>query len=136
MSHDRCELLCLDLAHAEQTRDRLVALDAIESGAARARALGDPTRLRVAAALAAGGEMCVCDVAWVVRQTDQLVSHHLRLLRTAGLARSRKQGRYVLYSLTARGYALVEAVFGGDGEAALASPSAPPAATTVGSRRE
>ncbi|WP_107080220.1 metalloregulator ArsR/SmtB family transcription factor [Streptomyces sp. NBRC 109706] len=60
-----------------------------------------------AKALAKGGELCVCDLAWVVGQAQNLVSHHLRQLRTAGLAVSRREGRLVIYALTARGYALV-----------------------------
>ncbi|WP_234325621.1 metalloregulator ArsR/SmtB family transcription factor [Streptomyces sp. NRRL S-146] len=64
----------------------------------------------MAAALAAGGELCVCDLAWVVDQAQNLVSHHLRRLRTAGLAASRCEGRLVMYHLTDRGKALTEAV--------------------------
>ncbi|MBE7191347.1 MAG: helix-turn-helix transcriptional regulator [Gordonia polyisoprenivorans] len=126
MSDDRCELLCLDLPHAEQARDRLARMDRIERRAEQARALGDPTRLRVAAALWVGGEMCVCDLAWVVGQADQLVSHHVRLLRTAGLASSRRQGKLVLYSLTGRGTDLVDAVFDEDvSTSSVAANSAP-----------
>jgi DNA-binding transcriptional ArsR family regulator len=128
MSDDRCELLCLDLPHAEQARDRLAKMDAIERRAEQARALGDPTRLRVAAALRVGGEMCVCDLAWVVGQADQLVSHHVRLLRTAGLASSRRQGKLVLYSLTAQGTDLVDAVFDGDASTSWVAANSVPLA--------
>ncbi|MCA1678112.1 MAG: metalloregulator ArsR/SmtB family transcription factor, partial [Actinobacteria bacterium] len=78
--------------------------------AARARALADPTRLAVASALAQGGELCVCDVAWVLERAQNLVSHHLRALRHMGLATSRREGRIVLYGLTAEGRALLRAV--------------------------
>ena len=61
-------------------------------------ALGDPTRLRIVAALA-GGELCVCDLAATVGQTESAVSHHLRLLRTLGLVRPRRNGRLVYYTL-------------------------------------
>ena len=59
---EACDLLCLDLPHAEQIREALPELRGIEPAAAAARALGDPTRLRIATALLAGGELCVCDV--------------------------------------------------------------------------
>ena len=75
-----------------------------------AKALSDATRLRLALALRDGGELCVCDLAWVSERQDKLVSHHLRQLRGAGLARSRKDGRMVLYSLTDRGRVLLDAV--------------------------
>jgi ArsR family transcriptional regulator, lead/cadmium/zinc/bismuth-responsive transcriptional repressor len=80
--------------------------------AAGARALGDPTRLRVASALAVGSELCVCDLAWVCGLAQNLVSHHLRLLRTAGLASSRRDGKLVMYRLTPPGEALLTAVLG------------------------
>jgi DNA-binding transcriptional ArsR family regulator len=78
-----------------------------QRGAARAKALADPTRLTLAAALADGGELCVCDLAWVVERAENLVSHHLRLLRSAELVAGRRDGRMVMYSLTAQGHELL-----------------------------
>jgi DNA-binding transcriptional ArsR family regulator len=110
---DRCDLLCLDLEKAERLRlDRLDARLA-ERLAAQAKALADPTRLTIAAALAAGGELCVCDLAWVTERAENLVSHHARALRAAGLAASRRDGKMVLYQLTAAGRTLLDAVLGG-----------------------
>lgn len=111
MSADEtCELLCLDTVKAERLRHDLPGLDALASAAEAGKALSDPTRLRLALALRDGGEMCVCDLAWVSERQDKLVSHHLRQLRGAGLACSRKDGRMVLYSLTGRGEALLAAL--------------------------
>lgn len=81
-----------------------------DPGAVRAKALADPTRLTIAAALRDGGELCVCDLAWVTERSDGLVSHHARALRSAGLVASRREGRMVLYGLTEDGAALLEAV--------------------------
>ncbi|WP_394618725.1 ArsR/SmtB family transcription factor [Lentzea sp. JNUCC 0626] len=111
---DGCELLCLDLPHAEQIRATLPALPEAEVAAAGARALGDPTRLTIATALLSGDELCVCDMAWVVSQAQNLVSHHLRQLKIAGLVSARRDGRMVMYALTERGRALVTAVLGLD----------------------
>src|SRR5262245_60395337 len=102
---DACDLLCLDLPHAEVIRAGLPPLSEVEVAAAAARALGDPTRLTIAAALAYGGELCVCDTAWVVGQAKNLVSHHLRQLKIAGLVSARRDGRMVVYALTGRGHA-------------------------------
>lgn len=107
---ETCELLCLDVPKAEALRRGLPGLDALHAAAERARALSDPTRLRLALALRDGGELCVCDLAWISERQDKLVSHHLRQLRAAGLARSRKDGRMVLYALTGSGRALLDAV--------------------------
>ncbi|WP_431903983.1 ArsR/SmtB family transcription factor [Nonomuraea sp. bgisy101] len=108
MTDERCDLLCLDLPHAEQVRARLASEHNLTSAAERAKALADPSRLRVALALAAGGEMCGCDLAWVCAFSQNLVSHHLRVLRTAGLATSRRDGKLVMYQLTAAALPLLD----------------------------
>ncbi len=108
MADDRCDLLCLDLPRAEQIRATLDR-DLAESAAARAKALGDPTRLLIAMALRDGRELCVCDLAWITERAENLVGHHLRQLRTAGLARSRRDGKVVFYSLTPAGSTLLDA---------------------------
>lgn len=110
MTGESCELLCLDLPHAEAVRAALPAFEPLDRAAADARALGDPTRLRVAAALAAGDELCVCDLAWVCDLAQNLVSHHVRQLRTAGLTASCREGKMVMYRLTDRGAHLLHAV--------------------------
>lgn len=107
---ETCELLCLDLPRAEALRQ--ARTDAVELNAAaeRAKAFGDPTRLTVAVALRDGGELCVCDLSWVCERSDKLVSHHVRQLRAAGLVRSRRQGKMVMYALTPAGRSLLDAV--------------------------
>ena len=97
--------------------EALRASAAVGAGGARAcaqsfGALGDPTRLTVALALRDGGELCVCDLAWIVERAENLVSHHVRALRAAGLADYRRDGKMALYSLTERGRALLEVVAG------------------------
>jgi DNA-binding transcriptional ArsR family regulator len=109
MSEDHCDLLCLDLPLAEGLRQGLDH-EAAERAAVHAKALGDPTRLAAAMALRDGGELCVCDLAWVLGRAENLVSHHARLLRQSGLARSRRDGKMVLYSLTEPGTALLNAL--------------------------
>ena len=106
---DRCDLLCLDVPKAEAVRRHLDGLDAARA-AAPARALGDPTRLRLAAALATTDELCVCDLAWILGRSDKLVSHHVRVLRQAGIAQRRQEGRIVFYRLTDDGHRLLGAV--------------------------
>jgi ArsR family transcriptional regulator, lead/cadmium/zinc/bismuth-responsive transcriptional repressor len=110
MAVDHCDLLCLDLPKAEALRHARPAPAALAAAATAAKALADPTRLTVAAALRDGGELCVCDLAWVTERSDKLVSHHVRLLRTAGLVGSRRDGKMVMYALTDLGAALLAAV--------------------------
>ena len=60
--------------------------------------LGDANRLRILSALAVE-ELCVCDLAAVVKMSESAVSHQLRSLRTMRLVSYRKQGRNVFYYL-------------------------------------
>lgn len=63
------------------------------------KALSDPTRLKIAYSLMIKQELCVCDVASVINSTVATASHHLRMLKNLGLAKYRKEGKLVYYSL-------------------------------------
>jgi ArsR family transcriptional regulator, lead/cadmium/zinc/bismuth-responsive transcriptional repressor len=104
---ERCDLLCLDLPKAEEIRGRLDDT-AIATAAARAAAVADPTRLMIAVALRAGEELCVRDLGWITGRAENLVGHHLRSLRSAGLAESRREGKVVFYTLTPAGRELLD----------------------------
>ena len=108
MADDRCDLLCLDLPRAEEVR-RGLDLATAGRAAVTAKALGDPTRLTIALALREGQELCVCDLGWITTKAENLVGHHLRVLREAGLAKSRRDGKVVFYVLTETGRSLVDA---------------------------
>ena len=110
MADDRCDLLCLDLDKAEALRAQVLPLEAAERASRDAKALADPTRVMLAAALAATDELCVCDLAWISGRAENLVSHHVRALRTAGLASSRRDGKMVMYAMTERGKALLATI--------------------------
>lgn len=110
MPADRCDLLCLDLDKAERLRAELLGPAAAERLSRRAKALGDPTRLTLATALAATDELCVCDLAWIAGRAENLVSHHLRALRTEGIVSSRRDGKMVLYAVTDSGRASLDAL--------------------------
>lgn len=116
MSEDRCDLLCIDAPRAEAIRERLLGEERAQEAAERARALSDPTRLTLAGALSeadsAGGELCVCDLAWISGRSQNLVSHHMRTLRSLGLVRSRRDGKLVMYRLAESGQTLLRAVLG------------------------
>lgn len=110
MAGETCDLLCLDLTRAERLRKRRPSAEEARALAEGFRAFGDPTRLTIALALREGRELCVCDLAWIVERAENLVSHHVRALRAAGLADYRREGKMALYSLTGRGEALLDAV--------------------------
>jgi DNA-binding transcriptional ArsR family regulator len=110
MTDGRCELLCLDLRVAERLRKKRLAPEDADVVAGKARALSDPTRLMLAAALLEANELCVCDLAWIAERSQTLVSHHVRALRSHGIVRSRRDGKMVMYSLTEEGHALLASV--------------------------
>ena len=112
MNDERCDLLCIDAPRAEAIRRARLDVGVASGAAERARALADPTRLMLAAALREGGELCVCDLAWISERAQNLVSHHLRILRTHGLVSSRRAGKLVMYELTEVGHSLLSAVIG------------------------
>lgn len=63
------------------------------------KALGDPIRLRLLSLIAvrAGGEVCVCDLTAAFDVTGPTISHHLRVLREAGLIDCERRGTWVYY---------------------------------------
>jgi DNA-binding transcriptional ArsR family regulator len=109
MSHepDTCDLLCLDVPKAEALRAALPPVDELEAAALPFKALTDATRVALLLALADGETACVCDLSWIIGRDEKLVSHHVRLLKSLGVVRSRRDGRMVMYALTELGAALV-----------------------------
>jgi ArsR family transcriptional regulator len=65
------------------------------------KALGDPVRLRLLSMIASagGGEVCVCDLTGEFALTGPTISHHLKVLREAGLVHSDRRGTWVYYRL-------------------------------------
>ncbi|MFJ3171937.1 ArsR/SmtB family transcription factor [Streptomyces roseus] len=63
------------------------------------KALGDPVRLRLLSMIAsrAGGEVCVCELTPAFELSQPTISHHLKLLRQAGLVDSERRGTWVYY---------------------------------------
>lgn len=63
------------------------------------KALGDPVRLRLMSMIAsqAGGEVCVCDLTPAFDLSQPTISHHLKLLRQAGLIDCERRGTWVYY---------------------------------------
>jgi ArsR family transcriptional regulator, lead/cadmium/zinc/bismuth-responsive transcriptional repressor len=82
-------------------RRQLLAEPSVATIAETFRVLGDPTRIRILDALAAG-ELCVCDIASIVGMSESAVSHQLRLLRSMRLVRTRRAGRQIFYTLDDR----------------------------------
>jgi ArsR family transcriptional regulator len=63
------------------------------------KALADPTRLAIVNRLAGAGEVCVCELVPDFQLSQPTVSHHLRILRDAGLVQARRRGTWAYYRL-------------------------------------
>ncbi|MCQ6278730.1 metalloregulator ArsR/SmtB family transcription factor [Bacillus sp. EB600] len=95
---DVCEVPCVDQARITRVQRELKE-GSILDVSKLFKALSDETRLKIAYALTIETELCVCDVANLVGATTATASHHLRHLKSLGLAKYRKEGKLVYYSL-------------------------------------
>jgi ArsR family transcriptional regulator len=69
--------------------------------ATKFKALSDPVRLRLLSSVAshAGGEACVCDISPGLDVSQPTISHHLKVLRDAGLLTSERRASWVYYAV-------------------------------------
>jgi len=74
-----------------------VADRAAESLAMMFKALSDPARVKILSLLLNADEICACDVAAAIGKTAATASHHLKLLRDAGLVIGEKRGTWIFY---------------------------------------
>lgn len=79
--------------------DEPLAADEVAELSATFKALGDPVRLRLLSMIASrpGGEVCVCELTPAFDLSQPTISHHLKLLRQAGLVDSERRGTWVYY---------------------------------------
>jgi ArsR family transcriptional regulator len=99
---------CAPLAHEPLT------LDWADDLARMFKALGDPVRLRLVSMVAshAGGEACVCDLTPAFDLSQPTISHHLKVLREAGLLECERRGTWVFYRVVPAALAQLAAVLG------------------------
>lgn len=99
MKHDDvCEVTCVDEEKVKRLKESVAQQNTLTVSQIF-KALSDDTRIKIAFALSEENELCVCDVANITGCTTATASHHLRLLRNLGLAKYRKEGKLVYYSL-------------------------------------
>jgi DNA-binding transcriptional ArsR family regulator len=93
-----CDRSMVHLDQVRQVQQRVLETDRAQRMAEFFSVLSDPHRLKLLSALAQQ-ELCVCDLAAIVKMGESAVSHQLRVLRSQRLVRYRRQGRNVYYSL-------------------------------------
>lgn len=99
LTRERCDIECLHPQHVGPLIGRTIGEREAEAVVATFDLLGDPTRARILHALSLADELCVCDLAWLLRVSQSGLSHQLRLLRERGAVERRRAGRIMYYRL-------------------------------------
>lgn len=76
------------------------------------KALADPTRLRIMLLLRRR-ELCVCELMYILEMEQSRVSHHMRVLRDAGVAEDVREGRWIIYRVPEEAKTLLDGLFAG-----------------------
>ena len=84
-----------------------------EELAARFKALADPTRVAIVNYLSAADEICVCHLTEAFDLSQPTISHHLKILREAGLVEASRRGTWAYYRLVPDAIDALRGAFGG-----------------------
>lgn len=95
---DLCDVRCVDADRVGRARAALPDDETVSRAAWMLRVLGDATRLKIVRALATE-ELCVCDLATLLQQSQSTISHSLRSLRQMRLVRYRRAGKVAYYAV-------------------------------------
>src|SRR6266480_2043566 len=86
---------------------------AAEDLATRFKALADPTRVAIVNSLSAADEVCVCNLTETFDLSQPTISHHLKILREAGLVESTRRGTWAYYRLVPEAIEALRGALGG-----------------------
>jgi DNA-binding transcriptional ArsR family regulator len=95
-----CDSHLVHLEQVRQAQSEILPMEKAQHLAELFNTLADPNRLRLLFALD-HQELCVCDLAAILKMSESAVSHQLRVLRSLQMVTYRKEGRNVYYSLAA-----------------------------------
>lgn len=87
------------LENIKEILDRIPEEEELQQRSEYFKALSDPTRLKILYLLR-HGELCVCEINTGIEKPQSTTSHHLNVLRSAGLIKGRKDGVWIHYRLT------------------------------------
>jgi ArsR family transcriptional regulator, arsenate/arsenite/antimonite-responsive transcriptional repressor len=86
--------------------------EAAEALAVTFKALADPTRVAIVSRLSTAEAVCVCDLTAAFELSQPTISHHLRILRDAGLVEAERRGTWAYYRLVPDAIGALREVFG------------------------
>jgi ArsR family transcriptional regulator len=81
--------------------------------ASQFKALADPTRIAIVNQLSAADEVCVCNLTAAFDLSQPTISHHLKILRDAGLVESTRRGTWAYYRLVPEAVGALRGALGG-----------------------
>lgn len=114
MMNTTCIRVYADANYLQQCQGRLADVDSSLQIMATVLALaGNEVRLRILYLLATEQQLCVCDIADILRMTVSAVSQHLRKLKDGGVLQARKVGQTVFYALSPTHAPLVQPLLAG-----------------------
>ncbi|MCD5002400.1 helix-turn-helix transcriptional regulator [Enterococcus saccharolyticus] len=102
MNTEICEITCVDEEKVNRSIAHLKKLDS-NTVSKIFKILSDENRLKIVFSLLNEAELCVCDLATIIQATIATTSHHLQVLRKAGIVDSKKKGKLVYYSMNNEG---------------------------------
>lgn len=110
-SSDRIDAACCPPG---TLRGEPLTADEAADAAVKLKALADPVRLQLFSTVAShtGGEACVCDISVGLEVSQPTISHHLKVLRDAGLLTSERRASWVYYAVVPEALASLAIVFG------------------------
>lgn len=94
----QCGIRCVHPQVVTEARARLRAIDTYQVMADLFAVLADPTRAQVVHLLLEQ-DLCSCDLAAILEMSAPRISQHLRVLRAAHIVKTRREGKFVIYSL-------------------------------------
>lgn len=95
---EKCETMQLHQDRIQMAKEKMPPEETLYDLAELFKVFGDTTRVKILCALFES-EMCVCDIADLLRMTQSAISHQLRVLKQARLVRFRREGKTVFYAL-------------------------------------
>ncbi len=98
MEAECCDITYIHEEKVQQVQEMMPDEDRIKELADFYKVFGDATRVKILYVLLES-EMCVCDLAAILRMTQSAISHQLRVLKQMKLVKNRREGKTVYYSL-------------------------------------
>ena len=96
--NENCEVKVIHKDIVEKVEKTMTEEEVVHDLSDFFKILGDTTRMKILSALFQE-EMCVCDIAYLLKMTQSAISHQLRVLKQGRVVKYRKEGKVVYYSL-------------------------------------